>query len=84
MFCCPTCCARRAALDSPNALLGGYGRPHDVCYGEHWQARMEVAAEQDHQANAARQPAVSKLKMLPEFEQVPLCSTLTPGTNSYK
>lgn len=31
---------------------------------------MEIAAENDHQANAARQPAVNKLKMLPEFEQV--------------
>lgn len=31
---------------------------------------MEVAAEHDHQANAAKQPAVNKLKMLPEFEQV--------------
>lgn len=34
------------------------------------QARMEVAAEHDHQANLAKQPAVNKLKMLPEFEQV--------------
>ena len=31
---------------------------------------MEVAAEHDHQANLAKQPAVNKLKMLPEFEQV--------------
>lgn len=51
-----------------NLSITSYWQTREVLL--RWQARMEVAAEHDHQANAAKQPAVNKLKMLPEFEQV--------------
>lgn len=41
---------------------------HAAALVEHVILKMEVAAEEDIQANKDKQPAIHKLKMLPELD----------------